>query len=279
MILVTGASGNVGRQVVEQLVAVGEPVRVLSRHPERTRWPAGVEPVTGDLTAGVPEEAFAGVRALHLFPVPETAAEVLARAAAAGVEHVTVLSSLSVLFPGNPLARRHRDVEEAAEQSGLGWTHVRPGMFMTNTLQWAPSIAAESVVRQPFPNSTAAPVHEADIAAVAVAALREPEFHLGAAYPLSGPEALSQLDRVRIISEVLGREVRFEEQSREEARAQMLANPWMTDALVDTLLDLMAGGDPSEDPVLPGVPQVLGRPARTFAGWVQQHRKAFSARE
>lgn len=276
MILVTGATGNVGRQIVEQLVAAGEPVRALSRHPEQTFWPAGVDAVAGDLAEGVPDEVFAGVRALHLFPVPDRATEVVGQAVGAGISHITVLSSISVLHPGNALAERHRSVEEAVEQSGVGWTHLRPGMFMTNTLAWAPLIIAESVVRQPYPDSAAAPVHEADIAGVAVAALRDPTAHAGRAYPLSGPEALSQLDRVQALSEVLGREVRFEEQTREQARADLLANPWMDPPLADSVLDLMAGGALSDVVVLPGVSQVLGRPGRTFTSWATDHRAEFS---
>jgi len=220
MILVTGASGNVGRQVVEQLVAAGEPVRAVSRDPARTTWPTGVETVAGDLVGGVPPEAFHDVRAVHLFPAPEGVDDVVTAARAAGVEHVTVLSSLSASWEtDNPLQRRHTAVERAVEGSGLTWTHLRPGMFMTNTLAWAPAIRAGEAVRAPYGESVAAPVHEADIAAVAVAALLDPTRHAGAAYELSGPEALSQRDRVRVLAEVLGREVRFEEQSRAEVRA------------------------------------------------------------
>ncbi len=278
MILVTGATGHVGRQVVEQLVALGEPVRALSRDPARAGWPPGVEGVAGDLTVGLSPEVFDGVRALHLFPVPDRVRELVRSAAAAGVQHVTVLSSLSASWASdNPLQRRHVDVERAVEESGTGWTHLRPGMFMTNTLSWAPSIRTSGVVRQPFPDATSAPIHEADIAAVAVAALLRPDRHAGAAYELSGPEALSQLDRVRILGEVLGRPVRFEEQTREEARADLLVNPWMTERLADALLDLQERTvGMREGLVLPAVEDVLGRPGRTFAGWVSDHRSAFS---
>ena len=278
MILVTGASGNVGRQVVEQLVAAGEPVRALSRHPERAHWPDGVETVAGDLVTGVPPEAFAGVRALHLFPAPEGVGEVVAAARTAGVGHVTVLSSLSASWENdNPLQRRHTDVEHAVEDSGLGWTMLRPGMFMTNTLAWAPAVRADEPVRAPFGESVAAPVHEADIAAVSVAALLHPEAHAGAAYELSGPEALSQLDRVRILSEVLGREVRLEEQDRDQARADLLRNPWMSAQLADSLLDMQEQAvGAREGLVLPAVEEVLGRPGLTFARWAADHRTDFA---
>ena len=281
MIVVTGATGNVGRQVVEQLVAAGEPVRALSRHPERASWPSQVERVAGDLTEELPAGLFDGARALYLFPEPTRVREVVAGAEAAGVRHVAVLSSVAVGSEGGVkglevLQRRHVVVEEAVEASGMIWTHVRPGMFMTNMLGWAESIRTDGVVRQPFPESTAAPVHEADIAGVAVTALLDPERHAGAAYPLSGPEPLSQVERARIIGEVIGRPVRFEEQSREEARAQLLASPWMNERLADSLLDMLAASSGvSEGTVLPGVEEVLGRPPRTFASWVADHRRAF----
>jgi uncharacterized protein YbjT (DUF2867 family) len=278
MILVTGATGNVGRAVVEQLVAAGAPVRALSRHPERSRWPEGVEPVAGDLAQGVPAEVFEGVSGLHLFPVRDQLPQVLGTARSAGVRHVTVLSSLAVsMGDRSPLVGRHLDVEQAVTASGLGWTHLRPGMFMTNTLQWAPSIRSAGVVRQPYPDATAAPVHEADIAAVAVAALLDPARHAGQVYELSGPEALTQLDRVEILAEVTGREVRFDEQTRDEAKAEMMASSaWMTEQLADSLLDLMASTRGVTDGgVLPGVQQATGRPARSFASWVADHRDAF----
>jgi uncharacterized protein YbjT (DUF2867 family) len=278
MILVTGATGNVGRAVVEQLVAAGAQVRALSRHPERSSWPDGVEAVAGDLASGVPADVFAGVSGLHLFPVRDQLPLVLGAARAAGVQHVTVLSSLAVsMGERSPLVGRHLDVERAVAASGLGWTHLRPGMFMTNTLQWAPSIRSAGVVRQPYPDATAAPVHEADIAAVAVAALLDPPRHTGRVYELSGPEALTQLDRVEILAEVTGREVRFDEQTRDEAKAEMMASSaWMTEQLADSLLDLMASTRGVTDGVvLPGVQQATGRPARSFASWVADHRDAF----
>jgi uncharacterized protein YbjT (DUF2867 family) len=280
MILVTGATGNVGRQVVEQLVAAGEPVRALSRRPDRVDWPAGVEPVAGDLTQDLASEVFEGVRALFLFPEPRRVREVVSVAARAGVQHVAVLSSLGAAMDeteGMVLRRRHLDVEEAVEASSMTWTHVRPGMFMTNTLAWAEGIRTEGVVREPFPDATAAPIHEVDIAAVAVAALLDPDRHAGHKYALSGPEPLSQLDRVRVLAEVLGRPVRFEELTRDQARARLLASPWMNEQLADSLLTMQARSVGVRDGVvLPAVEDVLGRPALTFARWVDDHRGAFA---
>ncbi|MGI3782258.1 MAG: NAD(P)H-binding protein [Janthinobacterium lividum] len=280
MILVTGATGNVGRQVVEQLVAAGEPVRALSRHPERVTWPDGVDPATGDLTQELPHGVFADVRALFLFPEPRRVGAVVAAAVEAGVQHVAVLSSLGASMKAMEgmelLRRRHLDVEQAVEASPMSWTHVRPGMFMTNTFSWAAGIRTAGVVRAPYPDATAAPVHEVDIAAVAVAALLDPERHAGHAYELSGPEALSQLDRVHVLADVLGQPVRFEEQTREQARADLLASPWVNEQLADSLLTMQASSVGVRDGiVLTGVEDVLGRPALSFSRWVDDHRQAF----
>lgn len=279
MILVTGATGNVGRQVVEQLVAAGAAVRAISRHPDQTQWSDGVQAVAGDLTAGLAPEVFRDVSAMHLFPVPERAVDVVAAAEAAGVRHVTVLSSLAADSDEHgPLSRRHLDVEKAVAGSSMTWTFVRPGMFMTNTRQWAPLIRTEGRVRQPYPESTTAPIHEADIAAVAVAALLEPDRHAGRAYELSGPEALSQLDRMEVISRVIGRELTFVELTRDEARADLLSSPWMSEGLADALLGLMASTVGAHDGlVLPAVEDVTGRSPRTFETWVEEHRAEFMA--
>jgi uncharacterized protein YbjT (DUF2867 family) len=278
MILVTGATGNVGRQVVAQLAVAGAPVRALSRHPERTDWPAGVQTVAGDLATELPAEAFRDVTAVHLFPLAGTAAAVVAAAEAAGVRHVTVLSSLAADSPEHSaLSRRHLDVEEAVAGSSMSWTFLRPGMFMANTRQWAPLVRTERVVRQPYPGATAAPIHEADIAAVAVAALLDPERHAGRRYDLSGPEALSQRDRVAVLSRVLGVDIGFEELTRDQARADLLANRWMSEQLADNLLDLLAASVGHRDGlVLPAVEQVTGRSGRTFGSWAEEHRAEFT---
>ncbi len=278
MILVTGATGNVGRQVVQQLAAAGAPVRAVSRNPERTDWPPGVEAVAGDLTTGLPVEVFRDVTALHLFPVTQGAPEAVAAAAAAGVRHVTVLSSLAADSDEHgPLSRRHLDVEQAVAASAMTWTFARPGMFMTNTRQWAPLIRTEGLVRQPYADSVTAPIHEADIAAVVVAGLLEPDRHAGRAYELSGPEALSQLERTEVLSRVLGVELRFVELTRDQARAELLQSPWMSENLADALLGLWASSVGVRDGlVLPGVEDATGHPPRSFATWVSEHREEFT---
>ncbi|MGI5487239.1 SDR family oxidoreductase [Microtetraspora malaysiensis] len=190
-ILVTGATGNVGRLVVEQLAQAGVSVRALSRNPRRGALPDEVEVVRGDLAE--PESlrpAVEGVERMYLFPFAATAPDVVRLAEEAGVRRVVTLSSGAV-STGHDTSF-HLPVEQAVEASGMEWTHVRPGEFMLNKLWlWGPSIRAERVVREPFPDLAWYPVHERDIADVATAALLE-DGHGGAAYTLNGPELISR---------------------------------------------------------------------------------------
>ncbi|MEU6622789.1 NAD(P)H-binding protein [Streptomyces litmocidini] len=270
-VLVTGATGNVGRHVVRGLLAAGVGVRAMTRAPEKAALPAGVEVVRGDLADPASlDAALAGVDRAYLFPLPGTAEEFTARAAKAGVRRIVVLSSVSAEYAdGDYSGDHHTAVERAVEASGLEWTHVRPGEFMANVLNWwAPSIRAENVVRAPFGGTRSAPVHEADIADVALAALLE-DGHVGKAYSFAGPQSLTKYEQVRDLGEVLGRAIRFQELAVEEARALWLGQGMPAEA-VDWLLQ-----DPVDVPVGPTAEQVTGRPARTFAQWVADHRADF----
>ncbi|AHH99825.1 NAD(P)H-binding protein [Kutzneria viridogrisea] len=265
MIFVTGATGNVGRQVVEQLVARGEQVRGLSRTPEKANLPESVQ-VVADLAApgaldGV-DRIFLGL--FGLAPVPEQL-DVIKRA---GVRHVVFLSSSSVLGPDNAIARHHREAEQAIIDSGLDWTFVRPGGFMANALQWAPSVRAERVVRAPYPGFVSSPTHEKDIAAVAVAALVG-DGHRGAAHELTGPEALSYLDMVHLLGTAIGEDVRFEEQTEQQAREAM--GQFVPAEIVDSLMSIYHVDDPAFSHVLPTITEVTGRPALTFRQWAADH--------
>lgn len=276
-ILVTGATGHVGRVVVDRLLEAGEPVRALTRRPDTAGLPVKAEVVAGGLTTAddLPGDVFAGVDRMYLFPMPESIADVMARAVADGVRRVVTLSALATETDGgdNPLADRHLAVERAVEAAGVEWTHLRPGPFAVNQLSWAPSIRAEGVVRAPYPGSHQAPIHEADIAEVAVAALLE-DGHGGAAYALSGPESLTQAERVAAIGAAIGREIRFEEQTPEHARAAMTA--YLPGPVADMLLGYMASSVDEPAPILPGVQRVLGHPGRTFAQWAADHAADFA---
>lgn len=283
-VLVTGATGNVGRLVVAQLVAARERVRVLTRNPAGASFPAGVEVVAGDLTQPATlAPALVGVERMFLFPLPWTAGEVTALARAAGVARIVVLSSGAVTA-GLDTAF-HLPVEQAVERCGAAWTHVRAGEFALNKLWlWGPTVRADRVVRDPFPDALHCPVHERDIADVAVAALRE-DGHQGAAYTLNGPSWLSNRQQASAIADALGEPVAFEQVSRERAREQYRAQGGFAAASADFLLGFTAysGDQPDTDePPLPVEPvpvptaeQVTGRPARTFAEWARDHAADF----
>ena len=275
MILVTGATGNVGGNVLHLLLDAGERVRALTRDPGTARLPAGVEVVGGDLAEpSTLSGAFAGVHRMFLFPVPATATEVLERAVQAGIERVAVLSSGAVTQPGeNVISTMHRTVEEAVRRSGLAATFVRPGGFATNTLRWAPSVRAEGVVRAPYPDAALDSIHEADIAAVATAALLD-DRHVGAAYQLTGPASITQAEQVEAIAAATGQPVRFEEVDPVLAREAMVQ--LMPAEIADLMLGYLAQSVGTPAQVLPTVEQVTGRPGRTYAEWAVDHAADFA---
>jgi uncharacterized protein YbjT (DUF2867 family) len=281
-ILVTGATGHVGRHVVDQLSRAGRAVRALTRNPGGATFPAGVEVVRGDLLA--PESIpFDGVERLYLFPEPRTATDVVARAKAAGVTRIVTLSSGAVT--GGYDTDFQLPVEQAVEASGLEYTHVRPGDFASNTERlWGPMIRKDRVVRYADPDAPSLAIHDADIAAVAVTALLA-DGHAGRWYDLTGPELLTRRDQVAAIGAALGEEVRFEQVGNVEARAILELQGGWGAANAGFLLgfdDYSANG-PAMDDVdwaatlvpLPTVEEVTGRPARTYAQWARDNVDSF----
>ncbi len=270
--LVVGASGHVGRAVVTGLMAAGEAVRASSRAPHSGEFPEGAEVVRADLTdpSSWPG-ALTGVRKVFLYAHPATATEFAAAARDAGVEHVVLLSSSSVLLPdaaSNPIAQRHAVVERALDEAGLDRTFVRPGYFATNTLRWR-SIRTGRVVRTAFPDATTSPVHERDIAGVAVRALLD-DARRRDAWPVLGAGPITQREQVAAIAEALGEPVRLEEVDVDTYRAELLTE--LPEFAVEGLL-ASGGGVPPLPAGLAtdAVPEVLGRPASTFAEWARDH--------
>ncbi|MFC4564533.1 NmrA family NAD(P)-binding protein [Nocardiopsis mangrovi] len=272
-ILVTGATGNVGRPLVERLLADGHRVRALTRSPARAALPAGADVVAGDLadTASL-AAAFAGADAVHLIGFDgadhaplANGAEIADLARRSGVHRVTVLKGEMERTP----------LEEALEAAGLAPTRLAPVEFMANALEWAEAVRGGGVVREPFPEARSAMVHEADIAAVAAVALAG-DGHAGRQYVLTGPEVLTHPDKARIIGEVLGRDVRYAELPRDEAVAGWEQAGFTSE---DIAFFLAVRVDPHEVAytVLPTVEEVTGAPARIFAQWVRENAGAFGA--
>jgi uncharacterized protein YbjT (DUF2867 family) len=276
-ILVTGATGTVGRLVVRGLAGHAD-VRAMTRDPAKADLP--VRTVQGDLDD--PESIpFDGVEKLYLFAHPPTAREVVDRAVRAGVRRIVTLSSGAVTHGYD--TSHHLPVEQAVEASGAEWTHLRPGEFAANKLDlWGPSIREDGTIVHPSPDAFGQPIHEADIAEVAVKALLE-DGHAGKAYDLTGPPRLTQRDMAEAIGEAIGRSLRFRAVTPEEALAYYVSVGW-PEEIARYILGLggYEGGEPDdfggyEFVVSPDFEAVTGKPYRTFAQWARDHRADFTA--
>ncbi|WP_316573979.1 SDR family oxidoreductase [Nocardia canadensis] len=266
-ILVTGATANIGRKVVDHLLAAGHTdVRALTTNPHKAALPAGVQVVEGYLRR--PETlpaAFEGVQRMYLAPTPDNAAEVLALARAAGIEHVVDLSGEPESWWGT--------VCTAVEDSGLAWTHLWPADFMENTLTWSQQIRDTATIREPYPDAATAPIAMDDIAAVAATALLS-DSHRGRAYPLAGPEVLTRTALVAHLAAALDRDLTFRQSTREETITAL--TPTMGDNTIWYVDNVLTGytPDPTTLP-LTSVPDITGRPATTFAQWATTNAPRF----
>ncbi|GAA2798104.1 NAD(P)H-binding protein [Crossiella cryophila] len=276
-ILVTGATGSVGRHVVDGLLARGQQVRATTRTPETAELPAAAEVVKADITD--PDTflpALEGVEKLYLFPHFERLEYFLEQVRKAGVRRIVTLSSSSTvqrLRTNKEAGDGHLHVEQAVEDTGLEWTHLRPGMFAGNTGEWAESIKLNGLAYGAYPQARMVPIHERDIAEVGIAALLE-DGHAYARYNLTGPEALTRVEQVEIIGEVLGRELKFVEQTPAEAVAFFLAQGWPEDVI--TMIEgYRAEATQRADEVSDATERVLGRPGLTYRQWVQDHADWF----
>jgi uncharacterized protein YbjT (DUF2867 family) len=275
VILVTGATGNAGGAVAQAMVDAGEETRALVRDASRSLLPEGVNAVVGDLNR--PESLaphLRGVTSAFLLSGYDGLAETLENMRRAGVERLVLLSNSAA--PGgdltNAIARYHILSERAVRESGLPWTFLRPNSFMSNAYRWLPQLRAGDVVRLPFAEVPIAMIHPGDLGRVATAALTS-SAHEERIYRLSGPEALRPAEQVAILSRALGKELRFEPQSDEEARAAM--EKTMPKEYVDAFFSFFAGGTVDETTVHPTVKQVTGREPLSFEDWTREYADAF----
>jgi uncharacterized protein YbjT (DUF2867 family) len=283
-ILIIGATGNVGRQVLSQLLATGVRVRALARNPHTAGLPPHVDVVRGDLTlARTLDECLDGVDAVFLVwcAPPAAVAPALERIVRQRRRIVFLSSPHKTAHPffqggqPNPVAALHAEIERLIETSGRQWTFLRPGVFAANArFWWAPQIRAGDVVRWPHVAAPTAPIDERDIAAVAVRALCE-DGHARAEYVLTGPQSLSQFEQISTIGRVIGRSLRIEEISPDEARRELLA--LMPAFMVNMLLDAWAAGIGQPALVTSTVAEITGAPARTFRDWATDHAAEFRA--
>ncbi|MFI0978311.1 SDR family oxidoreductase [Streptomyces sp. NPDC021093] len=278
-VLVTGATGTVGRQVVAELLARGASVRALTRDPAKADFPAEVEVVRGDLTDPASlAPALEGVEAAHLIVFGEgyapldTGEEIVALAAKAGVRRLTVLHGGGE----SPL-------EDAVRGNGLGlrWTVLMPVEFMANALGWADGIRSHGRIEEPYADRLSSMVHEADIGAVAAVALldeaRDARHH-GRAYVITGPDVLTLHDKVRVIGAARGEPVGLVELTEGQAVERMRA-AGMPQETIDFML-YVYGNTPVEGrTVATTVQDVTRRPARTFEEWAADHAAAFRTKQ
>jgi uncharacterized protein YbjT (DUF2867 family) len=266
-ILVTGATGRVGRHVVQGLLEAGVAVRALVRNPGLTGLPAAVEVVAGDIyDPAAVEQAADGVDAAFLLWPAYTAegAEPVVAALTKQVSRVVYLSSMNGGGVWSEIEALLADTD---------WTFLRPGGFAVNTQEWAEQIRTGDVVRMPSPGAGRSLIHERDIADVAVLALLD-DKHVGQSYVLTGPEVLTQAEQVATIAEVLGRTIRVEEIPTAEARRAMLADG-ADPTFVDAGLAYWSSLVDNPEPVTHTVETLLTRPALTFRQWSEEHSDDF----
>ncbi len=271
MILVTAATAPVGRSIVEQLVAAGQPVRALTRDPDTAGLPAGAEVVAGDLAdSDSLAPAMRGVSAAFLLPVvPGVAPAFLAAATQAGVRRVVFQSTGAIddaaAVQPNEIAAFHHDIERRIRESGLQWTFLRLPVASSDALQWAfdvpGQLARGDVVRGPYADAQGSPVHPADFAAVAVAALTG-DGHAGRVYTVTGPRSLTHAEQIRLIGAAHGRDLRYEE--LDEAPARAAISPY---APADVLFETWRAHRGTTAPVTDTVARVTGRPTRDVSEW------------
>ncbi|MFJ4841728.1 SDR family oxidoreductase [Streptomyces sp. NPDC088746] len=278
MIVVTGATGNIGRPLTQALAEAGRQVTAVSRHTAAV--PNGVRHVVADLTepAGL-KPALAGAEELFLLlsgdlhATGANPADIIGEAAAAGVRRVVLLSTLGVVTrPSGRTRIAMRALEDMLRESGLEWVILRPGGFASNALWWAESVRTRQAVAAPFGDVGVPVIDPADIAAVAAACLLD-ERHTGGVYELTGPEVITPRLQTEAIATALGSPVRFHELTRDEARTAMSRS--MPAELADDTLDILGSPNPAELRVSPDVQRILGRAPRPFADWAARNVDAF----
>lgn len=276
MILVTGATGKVGRHLVAALLARGTPVRALTRDPAAADLP-GAELTRFDPSQPATAAAVAGVSALFInaTAVGAVITDLMAAASRAGIRRAVLLSSLTVRDNGAQpysIGARHKALEDVVAAAVPQWSFLRCGGFAANTLGWAPMIRADGVVRIPYPDAATAPIAERDIAAAAAVALLG-EGHAGARYVLTGPQSLTQTQQVAAIGAAIDKDLRAEELPPEAFRQAATAH--MRAAAVDDLLRYYAESVGRTAEMSPDLENITGRPGTTFADWAIEHAAAF----
>jgi uncharacterized protein YbjT (DUF2867 family) len=275
-IVITGATGNVGRPLVAELAAAGAPVRAVTRTPETAGFPRGVE-VVGSAADALPgaSAVFLNSRALG-----EELPDVVAESVRAGVTKLVALSAINAdddfsRQPSRVRGDRNKEVERLAVDSGVAWVSLRPTVFATNFVgMWSAQIRAGDVVAGPYAEASSAPIAESDISAVAARALLTDEL-VGQQIPLTGPQAFTNSELAEVIGGVLGRPLRYQEMPPDVVRQGFIGLGFAAE-FADAYMAMLAETLDKPALVTRDIEKILGRPALTFAHWVSQHRGAFT---
>ena len=280
MILVIGATGNVGREIVPQLLDLNQAVRVFVRDKRKVSHLANrVEIALGDLQQPETiERALQGVDKVFLVLNDMRtlfAKNVVDAAKSGGVQHLVQLSTYNAEDPKVELDRWHHEKDQVVRDSGLNWTFLRPGQFMSNALQWVPMIKAQSTVF--FPGGTTVKfgsIHPNDIAAVGAVALTEPG-HENRAYQLSGPQLLTTPEQVEILARAIGKAIGYVEISEEQLGERIKKNG-VPESIANALVEMFKKlREEPRDYLTNNVQQITKRPPRTFEEWCRENAAAF----
>jgi uncharacterized protein YbjT (DUF2867 family) len=278
-VLVTGATGNVGRPLVTLLANAGAKVRAVSRRPDGAGFPSGVDVVASASTGlGGADAVFLNSRALG-----DDLAAVVGQARSEGVTRLVALSAINAdddfsLQPSRFRGDRNKEVEQLAVDSGLEWVSLRPTVFVSNLAgMWSPQLQAGDVVSGPYASSSMAPIAERDIAAVAARALLTDDLN-GRKIDLTGPHAFTNAELVDVIGAVLGRPLRYQEVRLEDVRKRFVGLGFPA-AFADAYIAYQALTVDTPAAVSHEIDTILGRPAQSFANWVADHRALFTSRQ
>lgn len=283
MILVTGGTGNIGKDVVKGLAAAGEKVRVLTRDPAKAKAleSKNVELAKGELAdAKSMEAALAGVDKMFLLAPagPDMAKQekiAIDAAKKAGVKHVVLLSTLGAdLNSPVGLAKWHAESEKNLKASGIEWTVLQPHFFMQNTLGWAPGVKKDGAFYAPAKKAKISWVDARDIADVAVAALTK-SGHAGKTHVITGPEAIDFDTAAQKLSKTTGKTVKYVDVPPEAFEKSLLGfgvPAWMASDFVKLYGFFSTGGAAGVSPV---VKEATGKPGRGFDDFLKDFGGAF----
>jgi len=268
MILVTGGRGAVATHLQTLLREDGLAVRVASNAPDAQVRLNLTDPATFPA-------ALAGATSVFLYAEAKHIEEFVAEAVAAGVQHIVLLSSSSVLTPdpeNNPLAKSHLDVEKALLAAPIPATLLRPGSFAANASGWAWAIQSGRPVSLPYPGSYTDPIHEKDVAEAAFAALTDPR-HQGGQFTLTGPEALTFTEQINLLTQATGQDIDVQQVTRDQWKAEMAE--YIPGPFAEALLNFWESNDGKPVPLTSTVEELTGHPARPFELWATEHAADF----